>query len=186
MPFPVPGPYPQMQSHMAATLNIDWLLDLALGVRASGGVTRSRADLIHRLDARVMQARPGEVVFHPFISDAGERGPFVAHDACAQFFGLRSRHGYWDLMRAVMEGLALAARDCYAAMGALPRDVRITGGAARSRALGAEAKRAVKSFPHAAMQTAEAGSDRTAASRGLRNAGPGRSIECYLCSIDRS
>jgi erythritol kinase len=137
MPFPVPGHYAQMQSNMAATLNIDWLLDLALGVLASEGVTRSRADLIHRLDERVMQARPGEVVFHPFISDAGERGPFVAHDACAQFLGLRSRHGYWDLMRAVMEGLALAARDCYAAMGALPRDVRITGGAARSRALGA-------------------------------------------------
>jgi len=137
MPFPVPGHYAQMQSNMAATLNIDWLLDLALGVLASEGVTRSRADLIRRLDERVMQARPGEVVFHPFISDAGERGPFVAHDACAQFLGLRSRHGYWDLMRAVMEGLALAARDCYAAMGALPRDVRITGGAARSRALGA-------------------------------------------------
>jgi erythritol kinase len=137
MPFPVPGHYAQMQSNMAATLNIDWLLDLALGVLASEGVTRSRADLIRRLDERVMQARPGEVVFHPFISDAGERGPFVAHDACAQFLGLRSRHDYWDLMRAVMEGLALAARDCYAAMGALPRDVRITGGAARSRALGA-------------------------------------------------
>ena len=137
MPFPVPGHYAQMQSNMAATLNIDWLLDLALGVLASEGVTRSRADLIRRLDERVMQARPGEVVFHPFISDAGERGPFVAHDACAQFLGLRSRHGYWDLMRAVMEGLALAARDCYAAMGALPRDVRITGGAARSCALGA-------------------------------------------------
>jgi erythritol kinase (D-erythritol 1-phosphate-forming) len=40
-------------------------------------------------------------------------------------------------MRAVMEGLAFAARDCYAAMGALPRDLRLTGGAARSRALGA-------------------------------------------------
>jgi erythritol kinase (D-erythritol 1-phosphate-forming) len=113
------------------------LLDLALGVLASEGVARSRADLIHRLDERVMQARPGEVVFHPFISDAGERGPFVAHDACAQFLELRSRQAYWDLMRAVTEGLALAARDCYAAMGALPRDVRITGGAARSRALGA-------------------------------------------------
>jgi sugar (pentulose or hexulose) kinase len=80
MPFPVPGHYAQMQSNMAATLNIDWLLDLALGVLASEGVTRSRADLIRRLDERVMQARPGEVVFHPFISDAGERGPFVAHD----------------------------------------------------------------------------------------------------------
>jgi len=135
MPFPVPGHYAQMQSNMAATLNIDWLLDLALGVLAAEGVTRSRADLIRRLDHEVLQAKPGEVLFHPFISDAGERGPFVAHEACAQFFGLRTHHRYGDLMRAVMEGLAFAARDCYAAMGALPRDVRITGGAARSRAL---------------------------------------------------
>jgi len=137
MAFPVPGHYAQMQSNMAATLNIDWLLDLALDMLAAEGVTRSRGDLIRRLDEEVLQAKPGEVLFHPFISDAGERGPFVAHDACAQFFGLRSRHRYRDLMRAVMEGLAFAARDCYAAMGDLPRDVRITGGAARSRALGA-------------------------------------------------
>ena len=130
-----PRHYAQMQSNMAATLNIDWLLDLALDVLAGEGITRSRADLISRLDEQVLQARPGEVLFHPFISDAGERGPFVAHDACAQFLGLRTRHRYWDLMRAVIEGLAFAARDCYAAMGTLPRDVRITGGAARSRAL---------------------------------------------------
>ncbi|MGL3110525.1 FGGY family carbohydrate kinase [Bradyrhizobium sp. BR 1432] len=137
MPFPVSGHYAQMQSNMAATLNIDWLLDLARDLLAAEGITRSRADLIRRLDDHVLEARPGELLFHPFISDAGERGPFVAHEACAQFLGLRTRHGYWDLMRAVMEGLAFAARDCYAAMGALPRDVRITGGAARSRALGA-------------------------------------------------
>ena len=136
MPFPVPGHYAQMQSNMAATLNIDWLLDLALDVLAAEGVTRSRGDLLKRLDERVLQAEPGEMLFHPFISEAGERGPFVAHEACAQFFGLRSRHRYWDLMRAVIEGLAFAARDCYAAMGTLPRDIRITGGAARSRALG--------------------------------------------------
>jgi erythritol kinase len=136
MPFPVAGHYAQMQSNMAATLNIDWLLDLARELLAAEGVTRSRAALIGRLDERVLAARPGELLFHPFISDAGERGPFVAHEACAQFLGLRTRHGYWDLMRAVMEGLAFAARDCYAAMGQLPGDVRITGGAARSRALG--------------------------------------------------
>jgi erythritol kinase (D-erythritol 1-phosphate-forming) len=136
MPFPVPGHYAQMQSNMAATLNIDWLLDLALDLLAADGVTRSRGDLLKRLDARVLQAEPGEVLFHPFISDAGERGPFIAHEACAQFFGLRTHHRYWDLMRAVIEGLAFAARDCYAAMGKPPRDIRITGGAARSRALG--------------------------------------------------
>jgi erythritol kinase len=137
MPFPVPGHYAQMQSNMAATLNIDWMLDLARDVLAAEGVTRTRADLMRRLDDQVLEAKPGEVLFHPFISDAGERGPFVSHEASAQFFGLRSRHRYGDLMRGVMEGLAFAARDCYAAMGALPRDVRITGGASRSRALGA-------------------------------------------------
>lgn len=137
MPFPVPGHYAQMQSNMAATLNIDWMLDLACDLLAAEGVTRTRTELIRRLDDQVLRARPGEVLFHPFISDAGERGPFVSHEASAQFFGLRSRHRYGDLMRGVMEGLAFAARDCYAAMGALPRDVRITGGAAKSRALGA-------------------------------------------------
>jgi erythritol kinase len=137
MPFPVAGHYTQMQSNMAATLNIDWLLDLARDLLAAEGVVRSRADLIRSLDEKVMEAKAGELLFHPFISDAGERGPFVAHEACAQLIGLRSRHGYWDLMRAVMEGLAFAARDCYAAMGDLPGEVRITGGAARSHALGA-------------------------------------------------
>lgn len=135
MPFPVPGHYAQMQSNMAATLNIDWMLDVALDILAVEGVSRSRADLLSQLDQRVLQARPGELLYHPFISDAGERGPFVAHEASAQFFGLRSHHRYGDLMRAVIEGLAFAARDCYAAMGSLPREVRITGGAARSRSL---------------------------------------------------
>ncbi|SFQ27015.1 erythritol kinase (L-erythritol 4-phosphate-forming) [Bradyrhizobium sp. Ghvi] len=136
MPFPVAGHYTQMQSNMAATLNIDWLLDLARDLLASENIVRSRADLIRHLDEKVLEAKAGELLFHPFISDAGERGPFVAHEACAQLIGLRTRHGYWDLMRAVMEGLAFAARDCYSAMGTLPGEVRITGGAARSRALG--------------------------------------------------
>ncbi|WP_316231825.1 FGGY-family carbohydrate kinase [Bradyrhizobium sp. SZCCHNR1051] len=137
MPFPVPGHYAQMQSTMAATLNIDWLLDVARGVLAMEGIARSRNDLIRRLDERVLAAKSGELLYHPFISDAGERGPFVSHEASAQLIGLRIRHGYWDLMRAVMEGLAFAARDCYAAMGPLPTEIRLTGGAARSRALGA-------------------------------------------------
>jgi erythritol kinase len=38
-------------------------------------------------------------------------------------------------MRAVFEGLAFAARDCYAASGAPPGEVRLGGGAARSLAL---------------------------------------------------
>jgi erythritol kinase (D-erythritol 1-phosphate-forming) len=135
MPFPVPGTYAQMQSNMAATLNIDWLLDVARGVLASAGLERSRRDLIAGLDDTVMAAEPGQVLFHPFISEAGERGPFIDVDARASLIGLNLRHGFPELMRAVYEGLAMASRDCYAAMGGAPAEVRVTGGAARSRAL---------------------------------------------------
>ncbi|MGH2369870.1 MAG: FGGY-family carbohydrate kinase [Chloroflexota bacterium] len=66
---------------------------------------------------------------------AGERGPFVAPSARAQLTGLSREVGFLDLARAVYEGLAFAARDCYAAMGHRPEEVRVAGGAARSRAV---------------------------------------------------
>ena len=135
MPFPAPGMYAQMQSNMASTLNIDWLIDLARGILAEAGVPRSRADIIAGLDAQVLAARPAQILYHPYISEAGERGPFVDPSARASLIGLSQRHAFGDLARAVYEGLAFAARDCYGAMGAVPAEVRLTGGAARSKAL---------------------------------------------------
>ena len=46
-----------------------------------------------------------------------------------------SNHRFPDLVRAVVEGLALATRDCYEAMGELPSELRLSGGAARSQGL---------------------------------------------------
>jgi erythritol kinase len=135
MCFPVPGMYAQIQSNMASTLNIDWLLDLGRDVLASQGQEKSRGDLLKGLDARVMKAEPARAIFHPYISQAGERGPFMEPAARAMFTGLELGMGFADLMRAVFEGLCFAARDCYAAMGEIPREVRVTGGAARSQAL---------------------------------------------------
>ena len=133
--FPVPGTFVQLQSNMASTLNIDWLVDLARGILATHGIDRSRGDILLGLDEAVLSAEPGAVLYHPYISQAGERGPFVDAHARAQFHGLSSSHGFDNLMRAVYEGLAFAARDCYAAMGPVPAEVRVTGGAARSKAL---------------------------------------------------
>ena len=133
--FPVPGAFAQLQSNMASTLNIDWLVDLARGVLKQHGVEKSRADIFLDLDDHVLAAEPGTLLYHPYISEAGERGPFVDADARAQFHGLSGRHSFNDLMRAVYEGLGMAARDCYAAMGPVPPEVRVTGGAARSKAL---------------------------------------------------
>jgi erythritol kinase len=135
MPFVAPGMSAQMQSNMAATLNIDWLLGLACEILADQGVQRSRADLLAGLDDRILAQAPGRLIYHPYISRAGERGPFLDPNARAQFIGLNSGTSYYDMLRAVFEGLCHAARDCYTVMGKVPAEVRLAGGAARSKAL---------------------------------------------------
>jgi erythritol kinase (D-erythritol 1-phosphate-forming) len=133
--FPAPGMVSQMQSNLSATLNIDWLLDVARGVLSSEGVEKSRGDLLKGLDAKLLARDPAKLLYHPYISRAGERGPFMNLAARAMFNGLDTTTDYYDMMRAVFEGLAFASRDCYAVMGPIPKEIRLTGGAARSKAL---------------------------------------------------
>ncbi|WP_099824698.1 FGGY-family carbohydrate kinase [Oceaniglobus indicus] len=135
MVLPVPDTVAQIQTNMASTLNIDWLLGLGADLIEEMGGTVSRADLVARIEGWLSRTNPGEVIYHPYISEAGERGPFVDTSARAGFVGLGTRHGFADLLRAVIEGLGYAARDCYDAMGGAPAEVRLTGGAARSAAL---------------------------------------------------
>jgi erythritol kinase len=133
--LPVPGLVTQVQTNMAATLNLDWLLALAADLVAETGGSVGHADLVQRIDGWMDRSRPGALVYHPYISEAGERGPFVDAQARASVIGLNASHRFPDLVRAVIEGLGMAARDCYAAMGDMPRELRLTGGAARSAAL---------------------------------------------------
>ena len=135
MCFPASDAYAQMQSNMAATLNVDWLVGRAREVLGAFGHDADRATLLTRLDAGAAEAEAGRVLYHPFIHAAGERGPFIDSNARAQFLGLGTETSFFDLMRAVYEGLGFAARDCYAAMGEAPDEVRLAGGAARSRTL---------------------------------------------------
>ena len=133
--FPAPGMVAQMQSNMAATLNIDWLLDVAIGILSDHGLNKSRTDLLTGLDDKILAREPAKLLYHPYISWAGERSPFMDTAARAMFNGLDTTVDYFDMMRAVFEGLAFAARDCYVAMGSIPKEIRVTGGAARSKAL---------------------------------------------------
>ncbi len=133
--FPAPGMVSQMQSNLASTLNIDWLLDVAIGILAGEGVSKTRADLLQGLDDKILARAPAKILYHPYISRAGERSPFMNTAARAMFNGLDTTADYFDMMRAVFEGLAFAARDCYEAMGPVPPEIRLTGGAARSKAL---------------------------------------------------
>ena len=132
MVMPIPGMVAQMQTNMAGTLNIDWVLGLADGLLR--GFNHPVPDLIAQLDGWLAAARQGPL-YHPYISTAGERGPFVDRHARAGFIGLTTQHRFVDLVGSVAEGLGMAARDCYGAMGGVPQEVRLTGGAARSAAL---------------------------------------------------
>ena len=140
--------YAQMQSNMAATLNIDWILGLArqilsehgnadgdISPQAQGASKARRRDLLRGLDDRLEQTTPGKLLFHPYISSAGERGPFVDSAARASFTGLDHSTGWHDMLRAVFDGVVLAACDCYRAMQDMPEQIRITGGGAKSRCL---------------------------------------------------
>ncbi|RWM11440.1 MAG: carbohydrate kinase [Mesorhizobium sp.] len=133
--LPIPGLVTQVQTNMATSLNIDWVLGLAADVLKEFGHEANHRELVGRIDQWLAASQPGQVVYHPYISEAGERGPFVNASARAGFVGLSVSHRYPNLVRAVIEGLGLAIRDCYAAMGDLPSELRLSGGAARSKGL---------------------------------------------------
>lgn len=153
MLFPVPEHVMQAQSMMSATLNIDWIADLAAEGARWHGAAPDRAATLQAMDTAVAAARPGAAIYHPFISTSGERGPFLDPFARASLIGFDGSAGLGEIARAVYEGIGLGARDCYAALGGAPADIRITGGAARSAAmraiLAACLDRPVRSAAHA-------------------------------------
>lgn len=181
--MPIPGAYAQLQSNMAATLNIDWLLGLASDVLTTSGLQRTRAELLETLDRWVEGSMPGSLLYQPYISLAGERGPFVDPDARAGFIGLSVASGFGDLARSVLEGLAFAARDCYQAMGLVPGEIRLSGGAARSPSL----RRIIAAVTRADIRTIsrlETGAAGTAMIAAVRLGAYGSMAECCAEWVD--
>ncbi len=133
MLLPAAGHLMRVQVNMAATLNFDWIARTLL--EGVGAVYRKQdmyvpmtADkLLTSIDKEVLQALPAQLLYHPYIDAAGERGPFVNVHARAQFLGLSYNVSYLQLVRAVYEGVSYAARHCYETMGALPHSVYLAG-----------------------------------------------------------
>jgi sugar (pentulose or hexulose) kinase len=71
-------------------------------------------------------------MYHPYLSTSGERNPFFAPNARAQFMGLNPQHTRAHLARAVYEGVALAVYDCYQHIPTTTDRVVLSGGGARS------------------------------------------------------
>jgi erythritol kinase len=99
--------------------NVHWLIAAAEQLLLDAGlIGLPHGELCALLERRAAEAAPGGVSYRPY---AGEDG--------AAFCGLSSRTTFYDLLRAIYEGLADAARDGYATLGFRPRQVRVNAGA---------------------------------------------------------
>ena len=109
MCLPLAAAWAEMQTNMAATLNIDWLVTLVAEVPALSGDARPEQEILAALDAQVMAVRVNGVLFHPFISTAGRCGQFMDADVRASLFDIEQGLGLTRVARAIYEGLAFVA-----------------------------------------------------------------------------
>jgi len=120
--MPEPDRWLRVMPAMVGTPSLEWLLGIA-------GVGREE------IDALLAASPPGAsgVVCLPLLSPAGERAPFVDPAARGQLLGLSLESTRADLVRAVCEGVAYAARHCLEAAGLSPDGrVFLGGGGVRS------------------------------------------------------
>ena len=119
---PDPEMFLRVMPSMVGTASIDWFVAL-FDLQPSD------------VNALLLASPPGAngVNVLSFFSPAGERAPFVDPSARGQFTGLQLRSTRADLMRALCEGLAYAARHCFEEMG-LAGEVAACGGGLQSEA----------------------------------------------------
>ena len=120
----------QITNSGGGTMCLDWVVDRFHPARAADPAAPLGPVVAEAFDTTA----PGNrgLLFHPYLNTAGATAPFVDVRARGSFVGLGPEAGPADLVRAVLEGTALAIRDCYEAMPVPVREIRLTGGGARS------------------------------------------------------
>jgi xylulokinase len=117
----------QMAAILSAGRSLSWLRDNVFGI----GEPLAYDEMVHWAEA--VPPGAGGLLFLPYL--AGERSPHMDPLACGMFLGLTASHGRGHLVRAVLEGVALACYDAYtvlAELGASPEGIVVAGGGARS------------------------------------------------------
>ncbi|HUX77084.1 MAG TPA: xylulokinase [Anaerolineae bacterium] len=127
-----PGPdqagWYQMAAILSAGMALRWLRDRVFCMPGDAAYAQMVAW------AEAAPAGAGGLLFLPYL--AGERTPHMDPQARGLFLGLTAGHGRAELVRAVLEGVALACYDAYlvlAELGARPERIVMAGGGARSR-----------------------------------------------------
>ena len=122
-PLGIEGLWTRAMAAMAGTPNLDWILNEVVGSRDFA-----------EIESRIESLPPGAegLLYHPYLSEAGERAPFLETNARAQFTGLSPRHTEDHLIRAIYEGIAFSVRDCFEHIPSESDAVQLSGGGARS------------------------------------------------------
>jgi len=120
--------YFQLGAILAAGLSLKWIREQIL--------SDSKQIPYSRLTEWAAKSPPGSngLIYLPYI--AGERTPHMNPEAKGALLGLTIQHGREDMVRAVMEGAAMACFDAYSVLEELdasPGTIVMAGGGARSR-----------------------------------------------------
>ena len=118
-----PSQWTQVMAAMTGTPNLDWAIEEIMD--------KSDFNLVEE-DVESIPIGSEGVLYLPYLSNAGERAPFLDANARAQFMGLTQEHTQAHLVRAVYEGISLAMRDCYANIASDTERVYLAGGGANS------------------------------------------------------
>lgn len=122
----IPNNYHLQGAILSAGLSLKWLKENILHTLDSYPV----------FDEEVEKIRAGSegVIFLPYL--LGERSPYMNPQARGVFFGLSLEHHRVHLIKAVMEGVVFALRDClevFEELGIKIEQVIASGGGAKSR-----------------------------------------------------
>lgn len=117
------GLWTKFMSLMTGTPNLDWAIEEIMD--------KSNFNLVEEEVESIPVGSDG-LLYHPYLSSAGERAPFLNPNARAQFMGLNQEHTQAHLVRAVYEGISLAMRDCYTHLPQNANEVYLSGGGANS------------------------------------------------------
>ena len=123
----IPGWY-QMGAILSAGAALAWLKERVLCLSGDGAYAQMTAW------AGEVPAGARGLLFLPYLR--GERTPHMDPHAAGLLLGITADHGRAALVRAVMEGVALACYDAYcvlASLGAQPRHIVVAGGGGRSQ-----------------------------------------------------
>ena len=135
MLLPIDNTAIQFQTNMSGMINIDWLKNLVENIFTDFDFDFDEKKFLANIDNWLNSSKPCKLLYHPYISEAGERGPFINSKAQASIIGLESNHKFPELVRSFVEGLCFAARECYLAMGTIPKEIRLAGGGAKSSSI---------------------------------------------------